>query len=210
VALRPLRYLTAFVVIGLASFAVWHGWSVVRFSLARTDAATPERRAEAVRPWTAVPGLAGEALQASLANIADPNDTQAVRRREETLGALLAVHPLSSTTWLSLAGTRLISRAAYDKVLGALAMSSLTGANEGAIMLQRGTFGLVQWEILPPDARRRVIADLAGAIEATVRDDEIAPAKTVLSTKAADTRREIANLMRADGVPGKELARMGL
>jgi hypothetical protein len=90
-------------------------------------------------------------------------------------------------------------------------MSSLTGANEGSIMLQRGTFGLVQWEILPADVRKRVIADLAGAVlETTVRDGEIAPAKNVLTAKTPDTRQEIASLLRAQGVSANELARMGL
>ena len=171
----------------------------------------PARRAEAARTWTATPGLGGPALRASLSTIADAADVGAVRERTETLTALLAVQPLSSADWLSLAAMRLVAHESYDKVLGALAMSSLTGPNEGEVMLRRGTFGLVQWEILPADARRRVIADLAGAIlQTTVRDGEIAPAKNVLSVKSADTRREIAGLLGAEGVPAKELARMGL
>jgi hypothetical protein len=211
VGLRSARLATAFSVIALSAFAVSHGSGIVRFSLARDGAATPESRAEAVRRWSTAPGLAGEALGASLASVADPRDSEAVRRREETLSALLSVHPLSSTAWLSLAGTRLVVREAYQKVLSALAMSSLTGANEGSLMLRRGIFGLVQWEILPPDARHRVIADLAGAIlEMSVQDIEIVPAKNVLSAKAEGTRREIADLLRAQGAPDKELARMGL
>jgi hypothetical protein len=211
VGLRSARLATAFAVIALSAVAVSHGWSIVRFSWTRAGASTPASRAEAVRPWSAVPGLAGEALGASLANVADPRDSEAARRREETLSAMLSVHPLSSTGWLSLAGTRLVLREAYQKVLGALAMSSLTGANEGSLMLRRGVFGLVQWEILPPDARRRVIADLAGAVlEMSVQDIEIVPAKNVLSAKAEDTRREIADQLRAEAVPDKELARMGL
>ena len=208
---RIARLATAAAVIGLGAFAAWHGSNIVRYSWALADAATPARRAEAARIWTATPGLGGPALRASLSTIADAADVGAVREREETLTALLAVQPLSSADWLSLAAMRLVAHESYDKVLGALAMSSLTGPNEGEVMLRRGTFGLVQWEILPADARRRVIADLAGAIlQTTVRDGEIAPAKNVLSVKSADTRREIAGLLGAEGVPAKELARMGL
>src|SRR5262249_32782570 len=169
--LRIARLATAAAVIGVAAFTAWHGAGMVRFALAVSAAATPAARAEAARPWTATPGLAGRALEASLVNLSDASDVAALRAREEPLTALLAVHPLASAEWLSLAGTRLVARESYAKVLGALAMSSLTGPNEGVIMLQRGTFGLVQWEILPADARRRVIVDLAGAILQTSAHD---------------------------------------
>ena len=181
------------------------------FSSARTRVVEPEHRADALRHWTSVPGLAGDALEASLAGVADPTDIDAARKRGEALNAVLSVRPLSSTNWLSLAGARFIAGEEYEDVLRALAMSSVTGANEGSVMLQRGIFGLVQWEALPADVRRRVITDLAGAVlETTVRDGEIAPAKNVLSLKTADTRQEIANLLRAAGVSATELARMGL
>ena len=181
------------------------------FSNARTRVAEREHRADAVHRWTAVPGLASEALEASLADVADPTDIDAARKRREALNAILSVRPLSSTNWLSLAGVRFISGEEYDGVLGALAMSSLTGGNEGFVMVRRGIFGLVQWEALPPDVRKRVIADLAGAVlNSAVPDDEIGPAKSVLSTKTVDTRQEIAGLLRAQGVSAIDLARMGL
>ena len=78
-------------------------------------------------------------------------------------------------------------------------------------MMQRGVFGLLQWETLPADARKRTIADLAGVIlETSVRDDEVAPAKLVLAAKPAATRREVADLLRTGGVPAAARARMGL
>ena len=209
--LRFVRPLTALAVIGLCAFAMLRGWSIVDFSIARATADGPGRRADALRPWSAAPGLAGEALQASLITAVNPADTEATRKRAETLGAVLAVHPLSSGNWLSLAGARFVSGQGPDKVLAALAMSSLTGANEGPMMLRRGVFGLVQWEVLPADVRRRVIADLAGSLLATtLHDIEIAPARSVLSAKTADTRREVGDLLRAQGVSAGDLARMGL
>jgi hypothetical protein len=211
VPLRKERLLTALAIIGLCAVTVSWGWSIVGFANARARAVESEHRADAVRHWTAIPGLAGDALEVSLTDAAEPTDIDAARKRGEALNAILSVRPLSSTNWLSLAGVRLVAGEGYDMVLGALAMSSLTGANEGSVMLQRGIFGLVQWEALPPDVRKRIIADLAGAVlETTVRDGEIAPAKSVLSVKTADTRREIANLLLAQGVSAKELARMGL
>jgi hypothetical protein len=78
-------------------------------------------------------------------------------------------------------------------------------------MFQRGIFGLLQWEVLPGDFRNRTIADLAGMIVTTpIEDVDMNRAKHILAAKAADTRREVAALLRTQGVPGSELARMGL
>ena len=204
------RLLTALVVIILCATAATRGVDVVRFSLARAGAATPQARIEAVQPWVAAPGLAGEALAVSLAT-ASPADPDAARQRAEALGALLAVRPLASSSWLSLAGARLVARAPYDTVLGALTMSALTGANEGALMYRRGTFELVQWEVLPADLRRRAITDVAvPTVAAIVTDAEAGVAKAVLAAKSQDTRQEIGGLLRAEGVPMKDLARIGL
>src|SRR6266849_3474387 len=209
--LRPTRLLTTVAVIGLCAFAAWRGADIVRFVSARDGAAADRHRAEALRPWTAVPGIATAALEASLANALDPADLEGARRRGEEIGAILARRPLSSMHWLSLAGMRLVANEGFDKVLAALALSALTGANEGSIMLQRGAFGLLQWEILPPDFRKRTIVDLAGALVGmTVRDGEIAPAKSILARKTAETRQDIAALLRAEGIPPAELLRLGL
>jgi hypothetical protein len=203
------RLLTALCVVALCAVAVSGGWKIVRFANAR--AAAPEHRADAVRPWTTVPGVASEALAASLSNMTDAADAAAARNRGDVLGAILEVRPLSSRTWLSLAGMRLVSGDAYEHTLAALAMSSLTGPNEGLVMLERGIFGLLQWELLPKEFRTRTITDLAGAISgSTVQDSAIAPAKGVLAVKPGDVRLEIAGLLRAQGLATNDLARLGL
>src|SRR5262249_52992175 len=122
-----------------------------------------------------------------------------------------AVHPLSSANWLALAGMKLVTGQPHPQVLGALAMSALTGPNEGAVMLQRGVFGLLQWERLPEDVRRRTAMDLAGAVLGThVEDADLLPAKNILREKPPQTRQEVGELLRADGVPASELGRIGL
>jgi hypothetical protein len=204
-----MRLLTAVAVIGLCAFAAFRGWGIVGFAVARAHGASGDQ--QAVRAWIGVAGLAGAAREASLTQVADPADIEGARQRGEDLAAILSVRPLSSTNWLSLAGMRLVTAQPYQQVLAALTMSWVTGANEGAVMLQRGIFGLLQWEALPPDARKRIIADLAGVVLGTsIHDVSITPAKNVLSNKSADTRREIAGLLRAEGVSATELARMGL
>jgi hypothetical protein len=211
VRLRAIPVATALAVVALCGWAVAHGWTTARFAAAKASAASQPERAAAVGPWVGVAGLAAPALDASLPEVADPTDTDAARRRGEALAALLAVRPLSSKNWLALAGMRLITGAPLDKVVEALTLSSVTGTNEGSLMLQRGTFGLLQWEALPAEPRKRTIADLAGALLGTpARDSEIAPTRYVLAAKAAETRREIADLLRVEGVSTRELTRMGL
>lgn len=208
---RGARVLTAVVGIGLCVFAVFYGCRILAFTTARDHLAAGDRRAGAVRAWYTVPGLAGFAGEAILASRADATDMDAARQRGDDLAALLVAWPLSSSNWLSLAGVRMVTAQPYEKVLDALAMSSVTGPNEGGLMFQRGIFGLLQWEVLPGDFRNRTIVDLAGMIVTTpIEDVDMNRAKHILAAKAADTRREVAALLRIQGVPGSELARMGL
>jgi len=188
-----------------------HGWRIVSFAQARARAAPGDLQAKAVRPWIAETGLAVAALETSLAQAADAADAEAVRRREADLAAILSVAPLSSTHWLSLAGLRLVAAHPYEQVVAALTMSWVTGGNEGGLMLQRGLFGLLQWEVLPGDARKRTIADIAGVVVGTsVQDVDFSRAKSVLGGKSPDMRREVSDLLRAQGVSPADLARMGL
>jgi hypothetical protein len=206
-----VRLLTAVAVIGLCAFAVLYGYRILVFTAARAHLAPDDRQAGAVRAWSTVPGLAGFAGQATLTLMRDEADMETARQRRDDLAALLSVWPLSSSDWLSLAGVRLVTIEPYEQVLAALAMSSVTGPNEGGLMFQRGIFGVLQWEVLPTDFRKRAIADLAGMIAATpIEDTDMDRIKNILLAKSADTRREVTGLLRAQGVPGSELARMGL
>jgi hypothetical protein len=206
-----VRLLTAVVIFGLCSFAIVRGWSIVRFVDARARFAAHGIGVEEIRAWDQAPGLRDAALQKSLTKIADMTDADGARKRADDLHALLSVRPLSSVNWLSLSGMRLVAGQSEPEVLSALEMSWVTGPNEGSVMLQRGVFGILLWETLPPDARRRVIDDLAGAILLTpVGDSELNAVKNVLSEKSVDIRQEIARLMQAGSVPATQLARLGL
>jgi hypothetical protein len=186
------------------------GWDIAAFGYARIEAAGPDQRAALAR-WKNAAGLGEAALEVSLPSMSDATDIENARRRADGLAAIAAVHPLSSANWLALAGMRLVTGEPYQDVLDALAMSSVTGPNEGAVMLQRGIFGLLQWERLPEDVRRRTATDLAGAILGTnVQDAELLPAKNILREKPPETRQAVGYLLRADGVPASELGRIGL
>lgn len=199
---------TAVAVAGLCAFAIVHGWSITAFTAARNGLA---ENPQAVKAWVAALGLAGIAREGSLTPARDTSDVAAARSRAEDVAEVLSVWPLSARNWLSLAGLRLVAGEPYEQVLGAMAMSSVTGPNEGSLMLQRGVFGVLQWEVLPSEARRRVITDIARIVTgAAVQDVEMNSARDVLTSKPVATQQEIAGLLRAEAVPEKELARMGL
>jgi hypothetical protein len=206
-----VRLLTTVAILGLCSFAIVRGWGIVWFVDTRAHFAAHETGGEEIRSWDKTPGLRGTALQTSLTKIADMTDADGARKRADDLTALLSVRPLSSVDWLSLSGMRLVAGRNETEVLSALEMSWVTGPNEGSIMLQRGVFGILLWETLPPDARRRVIDDVAGAILGTpIGDSELNQVKNVLSEKSVDIRQEIASLMQAGSVPASKLAHLGL
>jgi hypothetical protein len=206
-----VRLLTTVAILGLCSFAIVRGWSIVRFVDARTHFAAHETGVEQIRSWDKAPGLRDAALQTSLTTIADMTDADGARKRMDGLNALLSVRPLSSVDWLSLSGMRLVAGQNETEVLSALEMSWVTGPNEGSVMLQRGVFGILLWETLPPDVHRQVIDDVAGAIIGMpTGDSELHLVKNVLSEKSVDIRQEIASLMRAGSVPASQLSRLGL
>jgi hypothetical protein len=209
--LREARLLTALAIIGICGLAVTRGFEIVRFANARAAVAAGQDRADAVRRWTAVSGVAGAALEVSLTDAISPTDSDGARRRADQFAAILSVRPLSSVNWLSLAGMRFVARQPFDKVLAAVALSSLTGPNEGYVMSQRGIFGLVQWENLPADVRKRTATDLVGVILGnSITIPERTTTEEVLTAKSADTRREIAELLVSEGLPSNEVARIGL
>jgi hypothetical protein len=205
---RAIRLPTILVIVALCVTTMSRGWAVVEFGHARAEA---EEAGQALARWKDAPGLGAASLEASLPSMSDATDIAGARDRAEGLAAIAAVHPLSSANWLALAGMRLVTGQPYQQVLEALAMSALTGPNEGAVMLQRGIFGLLQWERLPEDVRRRSATDLAGAILGTnVQDADLLPAKNILREKSSQTRQEVGDLLRADGVPASEIGRIGL
>lgn len=207
--MRSFRTSTALVVIGLCALAMSRGWSMVQFSQAR--AGSPEHAADRLAAFTGTPGLAVAALEASETPVAGPADQAGARKRIDELTAVLSLRPMSSTNWLSLAGLRLVTGQPPDKVLAALAMSSLTGPNEHAMMYQRGVFELLQWEALPNDFRKRAIRDLSGAmLSGNWGDSHRRAVVEALTGQSDETRRDIGDLLRGSGVADSELALMQL
>jgi hypothetical protein len=205
------RFLTTIIVIGLCSFAIAKGAAVVRFVDVKADVGSQRLSVDALKPYFDVSGVAGAAMAALPSEIKDVGDIERTRERAAQLAMILSVRPLSSVDWLSLAGMRLVTAEPPAKVLEAVAMSRLTGMNEGSVMIPRGIFGLLQWESLPVEERQQAIKDLGAAVLAgIVQDSDTETVRGVVAAKASDTRQEIADLLRARGVSTKAVAHLGL
>jgi hypothetical protein len=195
------RFWTSMVMIVLCVVALTRGFSVLHFSVASAKVDPAETRAKAMRGWTNVPGVASTALGTELADKFDPSDWKASNQRRDELSALLAIQPLSSLDWLAYSRMQLTTAQPRALILGSLLLSWVTGPNEGYVMGERGAFGLMLWEILSPDLRARVTADVARAYGESERF------RAVLSTKPEDVKSEVRNALLGAGLSAKEVER---
>jgi len=202
-----MRAITSALVIGLCLFACARGWTVVE----RAHALAVRGDGLITRDWMGEPGVPASAIGVAVSEMGSADGIAAASRNAESLTRLLSERPLSPTAWLALAGMRLATAEPYDDVLAALKMSSVTGANEEAVMWKRGIFGLLQWEALPPDARERTIADISGVmLYGVFGDPQINSAKRALAAKAPEIRLQIAAMLANAGLQPKLLMRIGL
>jgi hypothetical protein len=204
VAMRAqIRFCTAIVVIGICGFAAVWGWNIAHFSLAMMNDDPAKKRAEA-GAWAGVAGIAANARQAEMMDKIDPSDLTAANEGLETLSAFLSVKPLSSYHWLLLASMEFATAQRMDDVLDALTLSALTGPNEDYIMVQRAIFGLSVWEELPADLKKRVVADLSAE---KITDNP--NFRGVVSGRPQEVRNELRTALLAEGLPPKDVERLG-
>ena len=199
-----IRFWTTIAIVGICGFAIARGWSIVHFSLATAKIDVFENWTEALRPWTAVPGVASVALQAELKEDINISDPEAADGRRETFYSILSIRPSSSLSWLSLAGLQWVTHQPLERVLESLRLSMLTGPNEGYAMAERGIFGLSLWEGLPPDLKSRVVIDLANAEIETKEKEKF---RTVLSGQTVEVRNELREALLTSGLSSKEIER---
>jgi hypothetical protein len=114
---------------------------------------------------------------------------------------------LSSDIWLQLADSRIDAHDTPAKALEALELSAITGPNEGYMIMQRGLFGIWQWENLPPEAQLRAINDL---MTTQISDAKSSWLRTTLSEKTGPVREEIRAALQARGFSENNLVRIGL
>jgi hypothetical protein len=197
---RNVRLLTALAVIGLCGWPVWQGFDVIRFAMAGTQP-------DAVRPWVAVSGLAFAAREDALTPTDDSSDDQTIRKRRDELAEILAIRPLSSISWLQLAEARVDAHDGIASAIEALQLSEVTGPNEDYMIMQRGMFGIWQWEALPSEVQTRAAADLAAT---PISDGKAAWLKTTLAGKSDQVRQEIRSALQVQGFSQNNFNRIGL
>lgn len=201
-----VRWLTSCVVLITCFSAGFTGINITRFI-----SYSAEEKPNTVQPWIGTPGLTTRALSNSLYNTTMHPNSDTPSWRAATLSELLSVRPLSAADWLSLAGIEIVAGNRRAPALAALELSSVAGPNEGGTMWERGAFGLLLWEALPETARTRTTLDLAGPIrDGLVGDREVAPIRSILSTKPAEVRSQIAARLASEGVSESALVRIGL
>lgn len=177
--IRELRFITVFCVVGLCALAVVRGWEIVVSQTARS------------------------AVLNARYNAADPDS---VLKRRDELAGLLAQRPASSLNWILLAQAQLQSGQRTDSVMHALALSAVTGPNEGAVMAERARLEVVLWESMPPDLKKRAIEDLANFD----LSGDVNPG-LALSLKPQSAHDEIvAALQKAPGMTDARLQKLGV
>jgi hypothetical protein len=187
---------------------MFRGWEIVRFSIAEA-AVGASNHADIFQPWVGVPGLAFSARDASLTAITNSGGEAMAAKQYDEISDILSVKPASAGYWLTLSRMRLIAGQSSSKVLEALSLSELTGANEGDVLSWRGIFGLSLWDGAPPEVRRRTITDLAAALpQITVRQQSVA--RAILLEKADNVRQEIRAQLLAEGASADRLPGIGL
>jgi hypothetical protein len=201
------RVLTTVIVLSTCALTASQGWEFARFDITRTWIGPDDNRAEALKPWISVPGVAVTARKSSLTLVTENSDILGALKRQDELTELLSVKPLSPDYWLSLARMWIVTEEKPNKVVAALEFSALTGTNESYLMPQRGILGLTEWEALTPEIRRRSATDIT-TLALTQR--ERIRLRSILSAKTTEVRQEIRATLQAAGYSSKDLASLGL
>jgi hypothetical protein len=202
---QTIRLLTALVVIGICIWPLWQGFNVIRYAMAYSTPA-------ALQPWFAVSGLAFDAREGALTLVNDSSDERTIRKRRDEIAEILAIRPLSSRYWLQLAEARVDAHDVLAKVIGALELSVVTGPNEGYMIMQRGFFGIWQWEVMPSELRKRAVADLVARQNSSanqISDAQMAWLRATLSEKTEQVRHEILLALQAQGFATSKLNQIG-
>jgi hypothetical protein len=208
-----IRLATAIVLMGICGFSVAQGWTIVRFSIAKMNVESPEGREEIVKTWGATRGLASTALRTVLADKINIADQKANNRQREALSAILSITPLSPRDWLALSGVQLITDQPMDDVLESLKLSTLTGPNEGYVMVERGIYGVSLWESLSPDLKSRVANDLVPVLFPRTAQEgaDAGKLRALVSAQPQRVRRELREALLATGLsPNQIEQKLGL
>ena len=152
-------------------------------------------------------------MRTVLADKIDVADQKAANEQREALAAILSIKPLSSRDWLALSGVQLVTDQPMDDVLESLKLSTLTGPNEGYVMVERGIYGVSLWESLSPDLKSRVANDLLPILFPRTPEEgaEAGKLRALVSAQPQRVRRELREALLATGLSPNDIEqRLGL
>lgn len=204
--MREVRFLTILAVTIVSLWTLWHGALAAGYEFVAARPGARDDVAKTFGLWRHERGVASLAIENMMRVAPDPADAKQIAERRAALADFLGVVPLSSQRWLDLAVLRNASGLSGDKVVEALAMSSLTGPNEASIILKRSAFALSIWEKLGADAHDRAINDLAVITPPL----DVAGIRLALSIKTAKIRADVRDALTARGVPPQSIRYIGL
>lgn len=200
IRIRELRFWTALLVVGLAAIAMSSALPTLGFGVAElfADANSADTRLAPFLDDASVGALA----RSEMLTLASDKSAAA---RAAALSALLSMTPLASGAWLDLAIAWRRAGAPMNRIASALALSALSGPNEGRFMAGRAAFGLPLWSGLPPDVRRSLIGDLVGGWS-QIDEARRRAIDAVLTAESDAAREEIRADLLLAGKAGSSIA----
>ena len=153
IRVRDPRFITLCCVIGLAALAVKPALAVIGYGWLEAVGGNAEQLAA----YSNTPGVSSLVREALL-------NQPMQRERAVSLGKdLLSGRPLLARGWLGLAWREIDDRSGLSMGLSAVAMSNVTGPNEGYVMASRAQLLLPLWGMLTPDLRAGATGDVVNA-----------------------------------------------
>jgi len=195
-----MRFATGALMIGLAGIALVQSVTILRFAVADWTATGKDAR-ERVAPFAHASAVAALARARMI-------EFDAHGDAAPPLGdiyALLDETPLDGGAWLQLAQALQASGSPTERVLAAMAMSHVTGPNEGRLMAERALFGLQFWALGSDDARARLVADIRGGW-LLLSEERRRVLRDRLKEADAETRAEVESKLSRASADGAAIA----
>jgi hypothetical protein len=208
VRIRNLRFLTHLFIVCFCGLTVIKAQSLFRYVLA-ASANSGESRATALSPYFSTSGVAAQAMREAYP-ASRPASAADAAERVKLVSAMLAQAPLSSSDWLSLAQLRHAAGEGPERVVSALALSTVTGPNEGYVMYRRAPFELQIWDQLPHEGVLAAARDIA-SLAPLLSDQQFAALRKEIAARSDEARQFLKDaLERTYALKPDYLKQLGL
>lgn len=191
-----LRTFTSLIIIGACAYTISGSVTLLRYSLTSAFAGKADD----------AKAFASYADTFPVAYLARQRLAQAASRGQpaqmiEPFASLLSIAPADGAAWLTLAEAEAFAGKPADRVVRALAMSSLTAPSKSRVMTARAVFTLQIWNYVPPEAKAVFISDIAWDFD-NMSKEQVAYMRAALAKIPEDARQRIAADLQAVGKKG--------